>query len=123
MRPPASSSGFCCELGSGRAGAAIGRCLGRVLACVGGFFSRMGWLNLWRLESDFLVNYLASYLASWCLAGLRLTNWLITSLGFRGRRLLAFDGRAQLRRQGGNRASRRIGRRRRNGGYSASARA
>ena len=78
----------------------------------------MGWLNLWRLESDFLVNYFASYLASWCLA-----NWLITSLGFRGRRLLAFDGRAQLRRQGGNRASRRIGRRRRNGGYSASARA
>ena len=79
----------------------------------------MGWLNLWRLESDFLVHYLASwYLASWCLA-----NWLIDSLGFRGRRLLAFDGCAQLRRQGGNRASRRIGRRRRNGGYSASARA
>jgi hypothetical protein len=78
----------------------------------------MDWLNLRRLKPHFLINCLANRLADWCLG-----NWLIDATDFRGWRLLAFDGRAELRRQGGNRASRRIGRRRRNGGYCAGGRA
>jgi hypothetical protein len=62
----------------------------------------MDWLNLWRLESDFLAN--------WCLG-----NRLIDRVDFRGCRLLAFYWSAQLGRQGRNRA------RRRNGGYCAGA--
>jgi hypothetical protein len=48
----------------------------------------MDWLNLRRLESDFLINCLAN-----CLA-----NRLIVAIDFHGCRLLAFDGRAELRR-------------------------
>ena len=64
----------------------------------------MDWLNLRRLEPHFLVNFLVNSLAN-CLANC-VANWLIDLIDFRGCRLLAFDGCAELRGQGGNRASR-----------------